>query len=162
MNLDEFLKVIRKKEKVGIALPKTAENYLLEVAEDGDSNISETIQRIILSNIPGDKLLPPDIQQEIVNVTKNYLCKSDIRDVIFYVGKIKDMSSTSDTFWFLEEILELKSNSLFEKRNLLQILSYSPNSLENIKQKILEDEQIKKLMQDSIKENNNKTRKLNL
>lgn len=72
------------------------------------------------------------------------------------------MSSTSDTFWFLEEILELKSNSLFEKRNLLQILSYSPNLLENIKQKILEDEQIKKLMQDSIKENNNKTAKLNL
>lgn len=87
MNLDEFLKVIRKKEKVGIALPKTAENYLLEVAEDGDSNISETIQRIILSNIPGDKLLPPDIQQEIVNVTKTIYANQILEMLYFMLEK---------------------------------------------------------------------------
>lgn len=152
MDLKEFLEISRKKTKLGIAVPQTVEHYFLKMAEDEDTNISEVIQRVLISNVPSDQLLPPDVQQEIIDGVKNYLCRLNIKDVIFYVRKIKDMSSQDDMFWFLDVVLDLNSNSLFEKRNFVQILSYNQNLLESIKQKILKDEQVKQLISDSIEE----------
>lgn len=152
MNLKEFLEISRKKTKLGIAIPQTVENYFLKVAENEDTNISEVIQRVLISNVPSDQILPPDVQQEIIDGVKNYLCRLNIKDVIFYVRKIKDISSQDDLFWFLDIVLDLNMNSLFEKRNLVQLLSYNPNLLESIKQKIFTDEQVKQLIKDSLEE----------